>query len=87
MSHESLSGLEVRLPAKYQPPDSIASAVWILSRLGGWVVVVVKSNNSANSARLSYASQLELSLAKVCVNNGLLCMQMPRCVVHIRSSD
>ena len=35
--------------------------------LGGWVVVVVvvKSNNSANSARLSYASQLELSLATI----------------------
>ena len=31
---------------------------------GGWVVVVVvKSNNSANSAQLSSASQLELSLA------------------------
>ena len=30
---------------------------------GGWVVVVVKSNNSANSAQLSYANQLELSLA------------------------
>ena len=28
---------------------------------GGWV----KSNNSANSARLSYASQLELSFAKI----------------------
>ena len=63
MSHESSSGLELRLPAKFQPPERIASGVWILSRLGGWVVVV-KSNNSANSARLSYANQLELSLAK-----------------------
>ena len=62
MSHESSRGLEVRLPAEFQPPEKIASGVWILSRwLSGWVV---KRNNSANSARLSYASQLELSLAK-----------------------
>ena len=64
LSRKSSSGLEVRLPYKLQPPERIASGVWILSRLGGWVVVV-KSNNSANSARLSYASQLELSLAKI----------------------
>ena len=39
LSHESSSGLEVRLPAKFQPPEKIASCVWILSRwLGGWVV-------------------------------------------------
>ena len=29
-----------------------------------WLGVVVKSNNSANSAQLSYASQSELRLAK-----------------------
>ena len=60
--------LEIRLPAKFQPPERIASGVWILSRLG-WVV---KSNNSANSARLSYASQLELSLAKWLLWGSLL---------------
>ena len=66
LSPKLSSGLELSLPAKFQPPQRIASCVWILSRLGVVVVVVVvvKSNNSANSAWLSSASQLELSLAK-----------------------
>ena len=62
LSQESSSGLELRFPAKFQPPERIASGVWILSRLGGWVV---KSKNYANSAGLSCASQFELSLAKI----------------------
>ena len=65
LSHESSSGLEVRLSAKFQPPEKIASCVWMLSRWLGWVV---KTNNSANSALLSYASQLELSLAIIAIS-------------------
>ena len=38
LSHESSSGLEIRLSVKFQPPEKIASGVWILSRWLGWVV-------------------------------------------------
>ena len=40
LSHKLSSGLELRLPAKFQPPQRFASCVWILSRLGvvvGWL--------------------------------------------------
>ena len=38
LSWAVLGWLEVRLPAKFQPPEKIAIGVWILSQLGGWVV-------------------------------------------------
>ena len=60
LSHKSSSGLEVRLPAKFQPPERIASDVWILSRLGvGWwlwrAIIVLTQLGSAMLASWNWA--------------------------------